>query len=69
MITKPVLPNISSVSDNYYEDLAQLRKALVTLKKLSVFADMDKIGGDDNYFKLVSAFAELKSFLDTQVPF
>jgi len=67
--SKPVLPNISSISDSYYDDLALLRKALVTMKKLSIFADLDKIGSDENYLKLVSASAELKAFLDTQVPF
>ncbi|BAQ61631.1 hypothetical protein GM3708_2037 [Geminocystis sp. NIES-3708] len=66
----PVRMELSTYKSSVYASRCEeLRKALDTMKKLTLFADLELMGGVENYEKLVSASAELKAFLDTQCPF
>ncbi|WP_373479264.1 hypothetical protein [Geminocystis sp.] len=66
----PVRMELSTYNSSVYASrLDELRKALDTMKRLSLFADLEMMGGIDNYQKLVSASAELKAFMETQCPF
>lgn len=70
----PVSVSARSNQTQYHEDLDKIRECYKLMCEMSLFTDINYFAGVtgselENYQQFLFAISELKSFMDTQVPF